>query len=116
VQHDGHAEPSQNLERHRRHREDEAVTDDGAKGVVVGEIDVVAQADEALGVADELVGEREPDRAVDRIDDQADDEDEERQQQEDRGAGVASLRVTAGSRDPAPRGGETTPRACRRSP
>jgi hypothetical protein len=44
--------------------------------IVVGEIDVVAQADEALGVADELVGEREPDCAVDRIDDQADDEDE----------------------------------------
>jgi len=46
------------------------------EGVVVGEVDVVAQADEALGVADELVGERQPDGAVDRVDDQTADQDE----------------------------------------
>jgi hypothetical protein len=49
--------------------------------VVVGEVEIIAQADPALRTADELVGEGQRDRPVERIGDQADDEDEQRQQQ-----------------------------------
>jgi hypothetical protein len=59
--------------------------------VVLGQVEIVAEADEALGIADQLVGERQPDRAGERIADQADDEDEQRQQQEDGGAGLPPL-------------------------
>ena len=68
----------------------------------LAQVDVVAQPDEALGVADELVGERQPDGAVDRVDDQTDDEHEEWQQQEYRGAGVRVAASCRGGLDTAP--------------
>src|SRR5262249_58741219 len=77
-------------------REHGAVADDGAERVVVEQVGVVAQADEALGVADQLVGERQPHRAAERVDDQADDEDEQRQQQEEGQPGVAPRAAPAG--------------------
>jgi hypothetical protein len=54
------------------------------EGVVLGQIDIVLEADEPLGVADELVGEREPDRPVHRVDDQGHHQDQQRQQEEQR--------------------------------
>jgi hypothetical protein len=74
------------------------------EGVVVGQVEIVAQADPALGITDELVGERQPDRARERVGDQADDEDEQRQQQEQRGARLPLLPPTV------------SPGSCRRFP
>jgi hypothetical protein len=63
------------------------------KRVVAGEVHVVAQPDEALGIADELVRQRQPEGAVERIEDEPADEHEEREQEEERGAGVAAARA-----------------------
>jgi hypothetical protein len=82
VQHQRHGEARQDLERDGGYGEDEAVADDRVEPVVVRQVDVVLEADPPLGIADELVRERQPDRAGERVADQADDEDEQRQQQE----------------------------------
>jgi hypothetical protein len=91
VEHQRHREAGEDLQRHRDQGEDEAIAYDDAKGVLVDEVEVVADADPALGIADELVGEGQPDRPAEGIDDQTDDEDEQRQQQEQGGGGLRPL-------------------------
>ena len=83
------AEAGEHLQRDGADGEDQAVADDLAEGVVVDQVDVVAQADEPLGIADQLVGEGQPDGPVERIDDEGHHHDEQRQQEEEGRAEVA---------------------------
>jgi hypothetical protein len=65
------------------------------KRVVVEQVAIVAQADEPLRVADELVGQREPDGAIEGIGDEADHEDDEREQEQEGRAGVPPREAAA---------------------
>ncbi len=85
----GHGEAGEDLQGDGAHGEDQAVAHDLAEVVVVDEIDVVPETDEALGIAHELVGERQPDGAIERVDDQGHDQDEEGKQEEQGGAEIA---------------------------
>ena len=61
-------------------------------------IDVVPEADEALGIAHELVGEGQPDRPVEGVEDQPHHEDEEREEKKERGAGFPAPRSESPAR------------------
>src|SRR3989442_9623178 len=90
VEDERHREPREHLEDEGAGGEDEGVADDLTERVVVPQVLVVPQAHEALRIADELVGQRQPDGPRERIPDQADHQHEERQQEEKRRARIAT--------------------------
>jgi len=59
------------------------------EGIVLGQVLVVPEAHEALGIAHELVGEGQPHRPVEGVEDQPQHQDEEREEEEGGGAEVA---------------------------
>src|SRR5262249_46186423 len=97
--------------------------DDLVEGVVVRQVEVVLEADEALGIPDQLVRQREPDGPVEGIEDEPPDEDEEGEEEEEGGGrGAAARAPPRGGARPAGAGervlmdGHVPPAGCRRRP